>query len=331
MAPKTLARVAPPVTALALAESQARNERHQASAVAPNTRKAYASDWKAFEAWCRARGAPALPADPKHVALYLSDMQGAGSKLSSIERALSTISVRHRDALVFFSRTDDAIARTIRGIRRDLGQAAINAKAPLETKILQKLCAGLPETPLGARDRALLTLGFAGAFRRSELVALNVDDLKFTEEGLTVTIRSSKTDQQGVGRAVGIPYASALPVCAVRAVRKWLDVAATVEGLSWALDGRLPVFRALDRTGRGNRLSGHAVAETVKRHVKRAGLDADAYSGHSLRAGFATSAAKAGKTDRAIMRQTGHKSAAMLARYIREVGLFDDNAAAGLL
>ena len=147
MAPKTLARVAPPVTALALAESQARNERHQASAVAPNTRKAYASDWKAFEAWCRARGAPALPADPKHVALYLSDMQGAGSKLSSIERALSTISVRHRDALVFFSRTDDAIARTIRGIRRDLGQAAINAKAPLETKILQKLCAGLPETP----------------------------------------------------------------------------------------------------------------------------------------------------------------------------------------
>ena len=146
-----------------------------------------------------------------------------------------------------------------------------------------------------------------------------------------MTIRSSKTDQQGVGRAVGIPYASALPVCAVRAVRRWLDVAATVEGLSWALDGRLPVFRALDRTGRGNRLSGHAVAEAVKRHVKRAGLDAGAYSGHSLRAGFATSAAKAGKTDRAIMRQTGHKSAAMLARYIREVGLFDDNAAAGLL
>jgi integrase len=184
------------------------------------------------------------------------------------------------------------------------------------------MTAALPGSLLGLRDRALLTLGFAGAFRRSELVALDVTDISFTADGLEVALRRSKTDQEAAGRKVGIPYGSLRITCPVRALRAWLDAAVITEGA---------VFRSVNRwSALGDRLSDKAVALVVKRHAATIGLDATKFAGHSQRAGLATSAAKAGKSERAIMNQTGHRSAAMVRRYIRDASLFSDNAAAGI-
>jgi integrase len=182
---------------------------------------------------------------------------------------------------------------------------------------------GLPEGPHGARDRSLLLVGFAGALRRAELVGLDVEDLAWTEDGLVVTLRRSKTDQEGEGRRVAIPLGSTPETCAARSLRRWLEVAKVSDG---------PVFRVVTRHGHvGARLTSHSVARIVKRAAKAAGLDPSQLSGHSLRAGLATAAAKAGKSERSIMAQTGHRSVAMVRRYIREADLFVDNAANGLL
>jgi integrase len=179
----------------------------------------------------------------------------------------------------------------------------------------------LQESLIGARDRALLLVGFAGAFRRSELVALDVRDVAFTTEGLMITLRRSKTDQEGQGRSVGLPYGSRLETCPVRSLRAWLALSEITSG---------PLFRPINRHGTmaEGRLSDRAVALVVKRTAKAAGLDPAKYAGHSLRAGLATSAAAAGVSERAIMNQTGHKSAATVRKYIREGSLFRENAAA---
>jgi integrase len=175
--------------------------------------------------------------------------------------------------------------------------------------------------PLGIRDRALLLIGFAGAFRRSELTSLDVADLDFIGNGMTIRLRRSKTDQEGRGETVGIPWGANRETCPVLALQAWLDTAAITTG---------PIFRPIDRHGniRPQRLSDRAVALIVKRHAEAAGLDAAKYSGHSLRAGLATSAAMGGASERAIMRQTRHRSLPMVRRYIREGDLFRENAAA---
>ena len=166
-------------------------------------------------------------------------------------------------------------------------------------------------------------LGFAGAFRRSELVGLDIQDLEFTRDGLTVTLRRSKTDQDGAGRKIGIPYGSNPDTCPVRTVQAWLADAGVSEG---------PVFRSVSRHGQvqAGGLSGIDVARVVKKLAERAGLDASKYAGHSVRAGHATAAAIAGASERCIMRQTGHKSIEMLRRYIREGSLFRENSAGKL-
>jgi integrase len=173
----------------------------------------------------------------------------------------------------------------------------------------------LPTTRVGLRDRALLLLGFAGAFRRSELVSLDVADLEFARAGLIVTLRKSKTDQEGNSRRLGIPFGSSETTCPVRSVQAWLEAALITSG---------PVFRPLDVFDRvqPERLSDKAVARIVKRRAKAVGLDPARYAGHSLRAGLATSAAAAGASERVIMSQTGHRSADMVRRYIREGALF---------
>jgi len=189
---------------------------------------------------------------------------------------------------------------------------------------LRRALSRLPTGLLGRRDAALLLVGWAGAFRRSELVGLAVSDLVFGPQGLVVTLRRSKTDQEGAGRVVAIPHSVDPAACPVRVLRSWLDAASIISG---------PVFRAVSRHGaiRAAGLTGRAVASVVKRTAAAAGLDAAKYSGHSLRAGFATAAAVAGKTERSIMRQTGHVSVAMLHRYIRDAELWVSNPAAGLL
>jgi len=185
---------------------------------------------------------------------------------------------------------------------------------------LKRMLDSLPATRVGLRDRALLLLGFAGAFRRAELVSLDVTGLDFSSAGLVVTLRRAKTDQEGRSRRIGVPYGSSEKTCPVRSLQAWLESAGISEG---------PVFRSLDTFQRvqPRRLSDKAVARIVKRRAAAVGLDPARYAGHSLRAGLATSAAAGGASERVIMAQTGHRSAEMVRRYIREGNLWRENAA----
>jgi integrase len=185
------------------------------------------------------------------------------------------------------------------------------------------MIATLPDNLLGQRDACLLLLGFASATRRSELVALDVADVADTNDGLVVTVRRSKTDQEGAGREIGIPYGANPATCPVRAFRAWLEVSEITEG---------PLFRPINRHGQlgETRLSDQSVAAVVKRTAEAAGLDPKLVAGHSLRSGMATSAARAGATEVEIMNQTGHKSLPVLRRYVRRGSLFNGNAAGKL-
>jgi site-specific recombinase XerD len=307
-----------------------------AAALAERTRQAYAADWRAFIAWCRAQGGlTPLPADPRAVALYLADRARQGRRVSTIERALAAITQAHRLAGHDSPRAAAAVRQVLKGIRRQHGVRPRRVE-PLRVEELRAIVRGLPEDrPKGRRDRALLLVGFAGGFRRSELVALDAEDLRFTDEGCEVLVRRGKTDPDGAGRKVGLPYGSDPATCPVRSLRAWLSAAAITTG---------PVFRPVDRHGRlrhpgarddGDaasplRLGDRAVAEVVKRAVRALGLDPARYSGHSLRAGLVTAAARAGKSERCIMAQTGHRSSTVLRLYIRDATLFHDNAAAGI-
>jgi site-specific recombinase XerD len=287
------------------------------AARADSTRRAYRIDWRHFTDWCAANHVSALPATPSTLTLYLTDHAGR-LKASTLSRRLVAITHAHRAAGHDSPVTDAGVRSVWRGICRTVGTAQLG-KAALLTDDLKLLVAALPDTTAGVRDRALLLIGFAGAFRRSELVALDVADVEFTREGAIITIRRSKTDQDGAGRKVGIPrgkLAATDPVCALTA---WLEL----------LDSSGPIFRAVDKLHRirPTRLSGYDVARIVKRTAERAGLDSARYAGHSLRAGLATSAAAAGVEERAIMNQTGHKSVVVARRYIRDGSLFRGNAA----
>jgi integrase len=210
----------------------------------------------------------------------------------------------------------------MKGIRRTKGTAPAQKAAAL-TDDIRAMVDATDAGTIGARDRALVLLGFAGAFRRSELIGLDVEDCVFGKDGLTVTLRRSKTDQAGAGRKVGIPYGSNPDTCPVRMVQAWIEQAGLTAG---------PVFRSISRHGRvqPGRLCGIDVARVVKKLAERAQLDAAKYAGHSLRAGHATSAAIAGASERSIMNQTGHRSVQMVRRYIRDASLFRENSAAQL-
>jgi len=290
-------------------------------AKAANTVRAYRSDWQHFLDWCERRGLEPLPSQPQAVALYLTDL-AESCKTSTLQRRLTAISQAHQLA-GYSSPTKDARVRAVwAGIRRTKGTAQ-KGKAAVMTDDVRLMVESLPSSLRGLRDRALLLVGFAGAFRRSELVALEVADIAFTRAGLVVLIRRSKTDQEGAGRPVGLPYGSNADTCPVRALQAWLESAGISEG---------PIFRAVNRHGQmqPGRLSDKAVALVVKRTAEAVGLDPERYAGHSLRAGLATSAAAAGASERSIMAQTGHKSVTMARRYIRDGSLFRENAAAQL-
>jgi len=196
-------------------------------------------------------------------------------------------------------------------------------QAPALTHDIRAMVRATDAGLIGARDRALILLGFAGAFRRSELVGLDIEDCAFGKDGLTVMLRRSKTDQDGAGRKIGIPYGSNPETCPVRVLQSWLEQAALTCG---------PVFRSISRHGyvQAGRLSPADVARVVKKLAERSGLDPARYAGHSLRAGHATSAAIAGASERSIMNQTGHRSVQMVRRYIRDGSLFRENSAGKL-
>lgn len=290
---------------------------------AANTVRGYRSDWNDFTAWCSAQRLAPLPAEPATVALYLADLTGSGAATSTIQRRISSISQAHQAAGHRPSPTSDVRVRQVmRGIRRTLGTAPRNQKAPLSAAELRKLVATCPpETLAGRRDRALLLIGDLGAFRRSELVALDAEDVAETDAGLRIRLRRSKTDQEAAGTEKGIPRKADPEVCPARALRAWREAAGIEDG---------PLWRAVNRHDQiqPGRLTDRAVALVVKRASRRAGLDPDRYAGHSLRSGFATAAAEAGAPERAIMRQGGWTSEAMVRRYIRMGDLFRENAAA---
>jgi site-specific recombinase XerD len=296
---------------------------YAAAAKASNTLRAYQADWDDFREWCEAHEFASLPALPQTVALYLTD-RAATLKTSSLARRLTTINRAHQAAGRPSPATmqNAVVSEVWKGIKRKKGGAQ-HGKKPLLTSDLRRLVAELPPDLQGVRDRALLLAGFAGGFRRSELAVLRVDDLEATPDGLIVRLGRSKTDQEGQGRPVALPYGSNPETCPVRALRAWLEQAGITAG---------PLFRAIDRFGvvGGKALHADSVAYLVKRAAGRAGLETREYAGHSLRAGLATQAAMNGATELAIMKQTGHRSLTTVRKYIREGSLFRDNAAAKL-
>ncbi len=288
---------------------------------AENTLRGYQSDWRHFCAWCDSHSIQSLPANPESVASYIAEC-ATHLKVGSIQRRLNAIAEAHK-AMGLESPTHSSIVvNTMKGIRRTLGTAPTQKAAAL-TDDIRAMVDATDEGLIGARDRALILLGFAGAFRRSELVGLDVEDCAFGKDGLTVTLRRSKVDQTGEGRKIGIPYGSNPETCPVRVVQGWIEQGAITEG---------PLFRSINRHGQvqAARLSGIDVARIVKKLALRAGLDAAKYAGHSLRAGHATSAAIAGASERSVMNQTGHRSVQMVRRYIRDGSLFRENSAGKL-
>lgn len=288
-----------------------------------STRRAYVTDFRAFETWCAAHGVSAIPAEPTLVAVYASALADAGKKVSSIERALSAIAHAQRTRGIDWPRSHPVLAEVLRGIRRRLGVAP-QKKAPVCDDELAALVATLEDGMAGLRDHALLTLGWFSALRRASLVALNVADIARPREGLLVTVRRSKTDQEGRGKVLAIAYASKPELCAVRSLEAWLSASGITEG---------PIFRGVDRTGhvRKTRLSDRSVALIVQRCAKCAGLDPMKLAAHSLRSGFMTTAARRGKSLDAIMRQTDHRTERVARGYIQHAKMFDDNATVGLV
>jgi len=287
---------------------------------AASTRKAYGTDYRLFKAWCDAKGVSSLPAAPETVAAYIA-AEAQTAKPSTIGRRVAAIRYAHKLGGIQTPTDAEGVKATMRGIRRTFGGAR-NKKAPAVAAKMLGMVATAPDSLAGLRDRALLLLGFAGAFRRSELVALDVADIEETETGLLVTIRHSKTDQERQG--VSIAIARGDIACPVKALRAWLDAAGIEAG---------PIFRPIDKAGtvRGSRLTCRSVANTVKAYAGRAGFDASTFSGHSLRSGFLTSAAGKGASIFKMMDVSRHKSVDTLRGYVRDAELFKDHAGAGLL
>ena len=285
------------------------------------TRRAYASDWRDFAAWCASRGATALPAHVGIVAAYLSSLASDGRKASTIGRRAAAIAYHHKLAGHEPPTNAEGVKVVLRGIRRTIG-AAKQGKAPATADVLTSMLVLCPDSMIGKRDRALLALGFAGAFRRSELVALQVEDLTETPDGLRVLIRHSKTDQEGQGQEVAIPRGYRLRP--VEAVQAWLAAAGITSG---------PVFRAVALGGRvsDDALADDSASRIVKRYARRVGLDPASYAGHSLRAGFLTSAAESGASVFKMSEQSRHRSLDTLRGYIRRADLFKDHAGAAFL
>jgi site-specific recombinase XerD len=291
------------------------------ASMSANTRRAYASDWRQFCAWCDVHGLTSLPAVPTTLVLYLTELATVQRrKVTTIERRLAAIRKAHRAARLPSPADDITVEQAMRGIRRSYGEPP-QGKAPAVTDIVRVMVEGLPATTKGVRDRALLLIGFAGAFRRSELVSLDVADVQFAAEGLIITLRRSKTDQDGEGLIKGVPFGSALATCPVRALCAWLDISIVDEGA---------LFRSLTPQGRvkPQRLRDYEVAKIIKTSARQAGLEPRDFSGHSLRVGLATAAARAGVPERIIAEQTGHKDMNTLRRYIRRGELFRENASA---
>jgi site-specific recombinase XerD len=310
-----LARIGCTEAAVAKLSERARSYADEARAAA--TVRAYESDLADFRAWCEQHGFSPLPAEPQTVALYLTERADTLS-VASLRRRLAGIAVAHRLAGLESPTTHGTVKSVLRGVTRIKG-AAQTQKVAITTEQLRTMIGTLPESLLGCRDRALLLIGFAGAFRRSELVAFDVRDVQFVREGVLLQLRKSKTDQEQVGRTVAIPFGSNPVTCPVRSLAAWIEAAGLTDG---------PLFRSVNRHGQvqSQRLTAQSVALVVKRYARNAGFACEDFAGHSLRSGFCTSAAEGGAGEREIMQQSGHKSITTARKYIRKGTLWQNHA-----
>lgn len=295
---------------------QAKNYIEQSKA--GNTVKSYKSDWADFVAHCSSNNLNALPADEMTIISYITEL-AQDKKVSTINRRISAISQAHQAAGFETPTQTFAVRAVLKGIKREKGTMP-DKKQAAGIDDVRLMVETLGDKLIDIRDKALVLIGFAGAFRRSELVSLTVEDIKTDRNGITVTLRHSKTDQEGRGVKKGIPYGSNPDTCPVRALLDWLNAAGITEGA---------IFRSINRHSQvqPSAMSDKAVALVIKKLAESAGLDASMYSGHSLRSGFITTAADCGVDERSIMKQSGHKSLVVMRGYIQDATLFKHNAA----
>ena len=289
---------------------------------ANNTVKAYKSDFNNFGLFCAQNGFKSLPSEPKIVSLYITHLSSKGIKMSTLKRRLVSIGVIHKLKGHYLDTKHPVIIENIMGIKRRKGSIQ-KGKKPLLINNLKKIINAIDEHNTENikkfRDRSIILMGFSGGFRRNEIVSLDYDDLDFVNEGLKISIKRSKTDQFGEGSIKGLPYFDNTQYCPVLSLKNWIEISRIRSG---------PLFRRFSKGTKlsEKRLTDQTVALLIKKYLKIAGIDSKNYSGHSLRSGFATSAAEAGVEERNIMSMTGHKSPEMVRRYIKEANIFKNNA-----
>ena len=292
------------------------------SSKANNTIRAYKSDFNDFGLFCAQNGFKSLPSEPKIISLYLTHLSTKEVKMSTLKRRLVSIGVIHKLQGHYLDTKHPSIIENIMGIKRRKGSFQ-KGKKPILINDLKLLIDVIDkvnkEKIMRARDRSIILIGFSGGFRRNEIVSLDFDDLDFVSEGLKINLKRSKTDQYGEGSVKGLPYFDNSQYCPVLSVKKWIEISNIDSG---------PLFRRFSKGSKltDNRLTDQTVALLIKKYLNLAGIDSKNYSGHSLRSGFATSAAESGVEERSIMAMTGHKSTEMVRRYIKEANLFKNNA-----
>ena len=292
------------------------------SSKANNTVRAYKSDFIDFGLFCVQNGFKSLPSEPKIVSLYLTHLSVKNAKMSTLKRRLVSIGVIHKLKGHYLDTKHPSIIENIMGIKRRKGSYQ-KSKKPLLISSLKAIINVIDhqkkEEIKKFRDRSIILIGFSGGFRRNEIVSLDYDDLDFVSEGLKINLRRSKTDQFGKGLTKALPYFDNSQYCPVVSLKNWIEISKISSG---------PVFRRFIKGSKlsENRLTDQTVALLIKEYLQLAGIDSKNYSGHSLRAGFATSAAESGAEERSIMAMTGHKSTEMVRRYIKEANLFKNNA-----
>jgi site-specific recombinase XerD len=289
---------------------------------ANNTIRAYKSDFSDFGLFCAQNGFKSLPSEPKIVSLYLTHLSTKDAKMSTLKRRLVSIGVIHRLKGHYLDTKHPTIIENIMGIKRRKGSIQ-NGKKPILINDLKKIINVIDQLNnkeiKKLRDRTIILIGFSGGFRRNEIVSLNHDDLDFVDEGVKIIIRRSKTDQFGEGSIKALPYFDSDQYCPVVSLKKWLNITKINSG---------PIFRRFSKGSRllDTRLTNQTIALLIKKYLDLANIDSKNYSGHSLRSGFATSAAESGAEERSIMEMTGHKSTEMVRRYIKQANLFKNNA-----
>ena len=278
------------------------------SSKASNTLRAYKSDYKDFTSFCLKNGFKPMPSEPKIISLYLTYLSKS-CKFSTLKRRLASISVIHRLSGHYIDTKHPMITENLMGIKRVKGSHQ-KAKKPIlidELKLIVNAIDKDRNEKNRFKNRALILVGFAGGFRRSELVAIVNEDVDFVPEGVKIFVKRSKTDQSGEGMTKGIPYFLNANYCPVISLKNWIEKSEIKSG---------KIFDMSDKS----------VALTIKKYTALVGLDSNKYSGHSLRSGFATSTAELGAEERSIMAMTGHKTTQMVRRYIQEANLFKNNA-----